>query len=271
MNSAMTLTTSDDCHTDIAPENLGRFLADYTSWLLGAGATCARIEKNVKRIAGAYGYGADLIIMSRHISVILNSPGPGSSRIFTAAAADCGINFDINASLSALSWKIKDNMPCFDDIISDFKACIDKRYTNGPYIIFLTSLANASFCRLFGGDSAAMAIVFLATCAGYFCKQALLRHRLDSRAVFFICAFISSVICGGMIHFGWTHTPTIALATSVLYLIPGVPYLNSASDLIARRYLCAYSRMMDALVLTVCLSTGFLLGLFLMNASMIWQ
>ena len=46
------------------------------------------------------------------------------------------------------------------------------------------------------------------------------------------------------------------MATSVLYLIPGVPYINSASDLIDGHYLCSFSRFVDACVLTACLSIG---------------
>ena len=85
------------------------------------------------------------------------------------------------------------------------------------------------------------------------------------RPVFIICAFISTVITTGAHLFGWGATPEIAVATSVLYLIPGVPFINSASDLIDRHYLCSLSRLMDACVLTACLSIGMCAGLSLMG------
>lgn len=250
-------------------EAVGLFLADYTSWLWGCGATCIRIEKNVRRIAAAYGYEVDLDIMPKHITVEL-SDDSGSAGQFTRKIRQCGINFDLNSELSALSWIIADNRLTIADASRKLLSIAEKKYNDGLRILILASLANAAFCRLFGGDAVAMAVVFCATFAGYSVKQILIRWKVDVRVVFFICAFISSALCAGAQLFHWGDTPAVALATSVLYLIPGVPYLNSASDLIDRHYLCSFSRFMDALVLTASLSAGMCLGLSVMNMKMIW-
>ena len=93
----------------------------------------------------------------------------------------------------------------------------------------------------------------------------MLRNGADVRVTFFMCAFISSALAYGATLFGWGATPDVALATSVLYLIPGVPYINAASDLIGRHYLCAFSRFADACVLTACLSAGLCLGIRLLG------
>ena len=146
-----------------------------------------------------------------------------------------------------------------------FDKIISTTYSTTQLTVLLTSLANASFCRLFGGDAAAMLVVFAATFAGFELKHILLKARLDVRLVFMACAFISTVIATGAQLFGWGDTPGTAIATSVLYLIPGVPYINSASDLIDRHYLCSLSRFMDACVLTACLSIGMCAGLSLMG------
>lgn len=254
----------------VAAEEVGSFLAEYTSWLWGCGATCERTEKNVGRIAASYGYEVELTILPRHITVAVSAPGHTEPHIFTRRICPCGINFSLNASLSALSWEIADHCLSPEESIGRFRGIISRGYTDGVRVLFLTSLANASFCRLFGGDAIAMALVFVATACGYFVKQRMLRAGVDNRIVFFICAFISSAICAGGSIFGWGTTPDIALATSALYLIPGVPYINSASDLIARRYLCSFSRFMDALVLTGALSAGLWLGVEAMGAGNLW-
>lgn len=248
---------------------VGFFLADYTSWLWGCGATCVRIERNVHRIAATYGYEVDLTIMPKHVTVELSDES-GHTGQFTRKIRQCGINFDLNSELSALSWSIADNRLSIAETKNKLHAVVEKRYNDGLRILFLASLANAAFCRLFGGDTVAMAVVFFATFSGYSVKQMLIRWKVDVRVVFFICAFISSALCAGAQIFHWGDTPAVALATSVLYLIPGVPYLNSASDLIDRHYLCSFSRFMDALVLTAALSAGMCLGLSVMNMKMIW-
>lgn len=110
-----------------------------------------------------------------------------------------------------------------------------------------------------------MAIVLTGTLAGYKLKQVMLEDRQDVRFVFFCCAFFSSVIGAAGYVFDLSDTPEIALGTSVLYLIPGIPYINSVSDLLDGHYISSFSRFMNAMVLTACLSAGLCGGLLLMN------
>ncbi|MDE7496799.1 MAG: threonine/serine exporter family protein [Muribaculaceae bacterium] len=255
-------------HTRIG--EAGKFLASYTSWLLGCGATCVRVEKNVTRMSEAFGYEASLTVFPKHISLTVTDIETGATRTYIADTHTCGINFNLNSDLSALSWAVADNSLSLEETRERFDKIIGKRYTDGAQILLLASLANAAFCRLFGGDVIAMLIVFCSTCAGYFFKQRLLAHKFDIRLVFLICAFISSALAGGAEIFHWGSTPEIALATSVLYLIPGVPFINAASDLIDKHYLCALSRFIDASVLTACLSAGLYLAIVLMKINPIW-
>ncbi len=224
-----------------------------------------RIEKNSGRIARALGYDICITIMPKHISLTLKDSATGSQATYQRQMVTCGINFDLNTRLSSLSWKIADRKLSYCQAKALFDKIITTPYSTTQLTVLLTSLANASFCRLFGGDAAAMLVVFAATFAGFELKHILLKARLDVRLVFMACAFISTVIATGAQLFGWGDTPGTAIATSVLYLIPGVPYINSASDLIDRHYLCSLSRFMDACVLTACLSIGMCAGLSLMG------
>lgn len=234
----------------------GRFLADYTSWLFGSGATVIRIKRNVERMSRTFGVVTCVTVMPRHVELSVQFPDVAGQRLFVAPIAACGINFTINTDLSRLSWKIADN----DLDITTSRELFDHIISTPPegkrWIPLLASLANASFCRLFGGDATAMLVVFVATLLGFWLKNRMLGTGKDNRLTFICCSFVSASVCAGATIFGWGATPEIAMATSVLYLIPGVPYISAASDLIDRHYLCAFSRFMDALVLTVCLSVG---------------
>ncbi len=139
---------------------------------------------------------------------------------------------------------------------------------NKYLVLLLASLANAAFCRLFTGDWAAVGVVFLSTLVGFYIKQVLTEHKFDVRLTFIICAFISSVLASTATLFSFGHTPNIAVATSVLYLVPGIPFINSFSDLLNRHYICAFGRFMDAVILTCCLSLGLCVGMLLMNLKM---
>ena len=52
------------------------------------------------------------------------------------------------------------------------------------------------------------------------------------------------------------ETPQIALGASVLFLIPGVPLINSIIDLLEGYVLIGISRAVNALTLIICIALG---------------
>lgn len=244
------------------------FLSEYGAWLLGCGAACIRLEKNISRIAGTYGMTADFVIMPRHIHMTVTDPACSDAVTVIEAVKPTPIDFDLNTRLSRLSWEIADHHLDFLEAVKRFERILESRRGDSWFTVFLVVIANASFCRLFGGDFVAMGVVGIATLIGYLLKLALLSRHIDPRIVFLLCAFTSALIASADTHIGLSTTPAIALGTSVLYLVPGIPFLNSFSDLLYRHYICAFSRFLDAAVMTICLSAGLCGAMLLMHEGM---
>ena len=261
-------TAKTECGTMPDVRDMCGFLSAYTSWLAGCGATCIRLEKNVGRIAAAYGMNVEIAMMPRHIHLsVWNS---SHSEVVTAisSAKAIPVSFDINTRLSRLSWDIADGRIGFDDARALMERIVAGHRQNRWLLIGAVSLANASFCRLFGGDAQAMAVVGIATAAGFWLKGEMLERRCDLRLTVFVCAFVSAVLSAAAMLFSLGATPLTAIGTSVLYLVPGIPFLNSFSDLIYRHYICSISRFFDAAVITACLSAGLCAAMLLMRAGM---
>ena len=244
------------------------FLSDYAVTLLACGATCIRLEKNINRMACAFGKRMEVTIMPRHIHMTVC--GNNDDDIFTSIATvkSAPISFSLNTALSRLSWNVKDEGLSLAEAKRRFRKIASCDSENQWLTLLLASLANASFCGIFGGDLIAMAIVFIATAAGFNLKQVLAGRHVDARVIFFLCAFVSSIIGAADFLFPSGQTPAVAVGTSVLYLVPGIPFLNSFSDLLYRHYICAFSRFTDAVVLTGCLSLGLCLGMWAMKVGM---
>ena len=239
------------------------FLADYAALLAGCGATCIRIEKNTRRMATAFGLRVDICILPSHVHVTVSDGSVSEAAV--GKTVSCGVSFNINARLSRLSWEVADKGLSLNSAVGRFEAIRHTKPTGALEVLMLTAAANASFCRLFGGDLAAMLIVFVSTLAGYRLKQIMLEDGRDVRLVFLCASFFSASLSAAGHIFEIGATPEIALGTSVLYLIPGVPYINAVSDLTDRNYLCAFSRFCDAAVLTACLSAGLCGGMFILG------
>ncbi len=244
------------------------FFSEYSAWLLGSGATSIRLERNVRRMAESLGCRAEMTILPRHIHMTVFLPDNSDSYTYIIATHPMPLSFEINTLLSRLSWSMADDHLSLREAKERFEEIIKTPPANKHLVLLLASCANAAFCRLFTGDWAAVGVVFLSTLIGFFLRQVLTAHKFDVRLTFIICAFISSVVASTAMLFSFGHTPDIAVGTSVLYLVPGIPFLNSFSDMLNGHYICAFGRLVHAVVLMCCLSLGLCGGMLLMDLSM---
>lgn len=245
------------------------FLANYADRLFSSGSTVIRLEKNVRRIAASLGMEADLSILPHHIHITVRDEGCRNFHTTVTSIKSGGISFNINTLLSRLSWDMSDHKLDFYEAKTVFSDIIKQTGALNSWLLFiLVGLANASFCRLFGGDLVSMGIIFISTFAGCLIKQILMERNVDFRLVVTICSFVSSVLASADGLFALGTTPGLSIGTSVLYLVPGIPFINSFCDMIDKHYICALGRLMDAIVVTCCLSSGLLCGMMLMHEGM---
>ena len=120
--------------------------------------------------------------------------------------------------------------------------------------MFLVGFANASFCALFGGDWTSRSIVFSATLIGFYLKQVMQKKHLNHYIVFVVSAFIASLVASSALTL--ETTAEVAIATSVLYLVPGVPLLNGVIDIVEGHSLTGCARLIQALLLVLCIAVG---------------
>ncbi len=241
------------------------FFGDYATYLMGCGANCTRINKNVSRMAEAFHVHVDMLMLATHFIITVWDSDHTHSYHESRAQVHVPLSFAANTHLSKLSWDVYEGRCDLDGAIERYRSITQAKPIPSWIVMILVSIANASFCRLFGGDFTSMSIVAVATFVGYYVKLVLLGAKVDSRIMFIVCSFISAVISTSGYIFCWGDTPDLALGTSVLYLVPGVHYINSISDLLDGHYLTAFSRFMMAMMLTVCLSLGLTGGILVMN------
>ena len=231
------------------------FVAEYATYLLGSGVHTSRVIRNSQRIGTSQGI--DIQLSSFQRSTIVTAHGPESGEAVTRVVKipALPISFERNSDLSALSWDALD------------ERLISKPRIDPIFVLLTVGLANASFCRLFGGDWTAMSIVFTSTLVGFAAKQRMQAHGLNHFLTFIISSFLASLCASIALRFDCTSET--ALATSVLFLVPGVPLINGVIDIVEGHILIGCSRLINALLLIICIAVGMSATLMMVKDSLL--
>ncbi len=247
-------------------EEISDLLTDIASTLMTSGAHTMRIIQNVSRIAKSFGYHMELSVFQMSIMMTITNKDDSSNRLTQIKkTGSLVLNFTIVSELSALSWDTFDQNLSYDIVKSRLNEIISLKRMSRWLVLFLVACANAAFCGLFKGDIQAIGMVFIATLAGFFVRQELMKFHVNHLLIFTSSAFVASLISGMcyVLHLG--NTPEIALASSVLYLIPGVPLINSILDIIEGHILTGIARLVNASSLIVCIAIGLFTAMLILG------
>ena len=243
------------------------FIGEYATYLLGSGVHTSRVVRNARRIGASQSVDVRLTTFQR--TSILTVREEGNPQVVTQVVEipHLPISFERNSDLSALSLDALDDRLPLDEIRRRYGELIDKPRIDPIFVLVTVGLANASFCRLFGGDWTAAGIVFTATLVGFAARQRMQAHGVNHFLIFIISAFMASLCASAALRFDCTAET--ALATSVLYLVPGVPLINGVIDIVEGHILIGFSRLINALLLIICIAIGLSATLLMVKNSLL--
>ena len=247
--------------------SIGKFIAEYSAHLMGAGVHTSRVVRNTKRIGEAFGLDVKLSVFHRNIilTIIDKETNEACNEVIDIPAHP--ISFEHNSELSALSWEAVDNHLSLEELKDKYKKIISAPRIHSLFVLLLVGFANASFCKLFGGDLISMGIVFSATITGFYLKQQVQAKKINHYVVFIVSAFVASLCASTALIFDTTSE--IAMATSVLYLVPGVPLINGVIDIVEGYVLTGFARLTEASLLIVSIAIGLSFTLLMVKNSLI--
>jgi uncharacterized membrane protein YjjP (DUF1212 family) len=247
-------------------EQTADLLSDIACELMSSGAHTMRILQNVSRMAENFGYRLDLSVFQLSIMMTITDKNDQSKRLtLNKKTKQLLINYTFVSDLSTLSWDTYDKHLSYEEVKQRFHEIISQKRTSRWLILILVSLGNASFCGLFKGDIYAIELVFVATLAGFFVRQEMMKRHINHLVIYTTSAFIASMIGGMGYVLHWGNTPEIALASCVLYHTPGVQLINSVLDIIEGHVLTGIARLVNASSLIVCTAIGLFTALLLLG------
>lgn len=256
----------EECH-NIYHEECLDFVAEYATEMLGSGANTLRAMRCTTRMARALGIELDICNTARHIimTVHIGQSCHSYTRVVTVPALP--VSFERTADLSTLSWEAFDNHLSLDQARARFCQINAQRRWRRNSMWFLISIANAAFCYLFGGDPIAMAVVCAATFIGFGTKLFLTDRNVNNYLCVTAAAFAASLAAS--ISLLLPCNSATAIATSPLFLVPGVPLINGIIDIVEDFVLVGISRLVRAMMIILCIAIGLSCTLMIVKGTLI--
>jgi len=248
------------------PRVIGALLLEIGALLMGSGANTNRVRLTIGRIAKSYGFKVDFLITHRAIMLTLNDKNQHFFSEIKQTYASVP-NFKMVSGISKLSWRIVEEKPPLDTVWNEIERL--KGLSPYPRIIVLSTVALAcsSFCRLAGGNFTEMLMVFVASFCGLFVKQELSKKKVNPYFSVFLASFITTMLCGGVGFWYPYEHDSMTFVTSILYLIPGIPLINSMSDILDGNSLNGMMRAVNGLVISFAIASGLLIAILIFNVA----
>ena len=231
-------------------------LLDIATTLMVSGANTNRASTSIDRFAHVLGFKASSMISHKTIVMTLTDKKTGATFTRVQNIPPYALNFAIISALSRASWRALEQ--CWDYEHIERRVREIKSSRKYPRILVLTavSLAGAGFCNLFGGDYINMLVAFISTFTGLFVLQEAHKKKFNVYFRVLIASFTASSVASLGIIADVGSKPDIALATSILFLVPGVPLINSFTDLLDNNMLNGLVRFTTGLMTVMAIAMG---------------
>ena len=236
-------------------------LLDVGTLLMSNGASTGRVRNTVNRIAEALGYDVELLITSRSLMLTVTEENGSDYTSSVRRTPPHGVNFRIVSGISRMSWRVIEEKLTVAQINDEITRLTALPHYPRLVVLSFVALAGASFCRLFGGEGWELLVTFIASFFGLFIRQEALKKRFNPYLAIVFASFAASMIAGLSVKLGIGDTPEHALATSVLFLIPGVPLINSLTDIIDGNTLNGIVRGLNGFVMAFAIALGLMMAM----------
>ena len=236
-------------------------LLDIAVLLMSSGAHTERVHRNLNRITTALGYEQEVLFSLAGITLTLSdSKDTGAQYTAFRRIHGYGVHLGKVSGVSRMSWRI-----CQEGMtIAEIKAEVERLKSLPHYpqifVVAMIALAGMAFCRLAGGEILSVMLTGAATAIGFMTRSKLLSSGYNLPLSVCSAALVASSVSGIGIVFDLGVSPEIAVATSVLFLIPGVPMINAVIDLLQGHTVTGQGRAMQGTVIAFGIALGIVLS-----------
>jgi uncharacterized membrane protein YjjP (DUF1212 family) len=233
--------------------------------LLQHGAETERVEETVHRLGTVLGCDWMDILVSPNALVVTTISGE-EFRTRVRRVVHFTVDMTRLSAVNRLSRRVSAGELDRIGVRSELEriSSLSPHY-NRWLVILMVGLACAAFSRLVGGDWAVFAVTLIASAAAMALRQELAQRSFNNLLAAIAVAFIASLLAGAPRLFLPTFRADLALTASVLLLVPGVPLINAAEDLLKGHLVIGTARGIGGGLITLAIALGLLLAIAILG------
>lgn len=229
-------------------------------FLLQHGAESALVDELSSRLGRALGMDSVESSISSN-AIVLTTIKDGQCLTSTRKNHDRGINMHVVTEVQHIVILAEHHLLDYKGVEKRFSQIQPLRYPRW-LVALMVGLSCACFCKLNKGGWDGAVITFLASTATMYIRQLLAQRHLHPQINFCLTAFAATTISGLLLQLPtFSNTPTIAMAASVLLLVPGFPLINAVADMFKGHINTGLARWAIASLLTLATCVGVVMAL----------
>lgn len=252
----------------IPAQRFADLILDIGTFLLASGAHCGRLNSNIGRLASAWGFTFDMNPTFKGLFVtVKDKVNPDNIVTCYKSSPVHDVHLAVLTDVSHLSWKVQEENMTIDQVERDFADIKAKPQYKALQVALAVGASCAGLCLFAFGDYMNALVTFVAAFIGYMVKAFVSSKKFNAMIAFAIAAFVTTLITalGNLYNIG--EHPDAAMATAVLYLIPGVPLINCVIDLIEGYLSSSMNRALFGGFILLSIAAGMTLCITLLGIS----
>ncbi|AIJ08800.1 MULTISPECIES: threonine/serine ThrE exporter family protein [Edwardsiella] len=231
-------------------------------FLLQHGAESMLVEQLSTRLGLALGVDSVESSISAN-AVVLTTIKDGRCLTSTRKNVDRGINMHVVTEVQHIVIMAEHRLLDMSDVRRRLEHIRPLRYPRA-LVVLMVGLSCACFCKLNGGGWDGALVAFLASAVAMYARQLMTHRQLNPLINFCITAFIATSVSGALLQLSaFAETSLIAMAASILLLVPGFPLINAVADMFKGHVNTGLARWAMATLLTLATCLGVVMALSL--------
>lgn len=237
--SATESITSNDAEQNLPPllsadvatqRKITRLIAQAGQMLLAHGAESALVNELMIRIgivSGVDEVDVSLTANALVVTTIWRDHCLTTARRFV----DKGINLTVISDIQHICIMMEHHLLTHETAQIKLNQMVPKRYPRALLIV-MVGLACGAFSRLAGGDAEVFISTFVCGCIGMWLRSEIASRHFNPILNFGVTAFVVTLLSSHGVLWQIGNRPELIMASSVLLLVPGFPFINAIADML---------------------------------------